>query len=191
MLAQEAWPRHSSGAFSGLQEVLLSIGVSVGIVLAASGSLRAPQEGSAFGALRQQFGESIEYEAAPAPVLRYCPDNTCEAFKGTQRARQADVAEFALLYLWGISDYTYLTGWHNAPTPPAVTEALHRQDANCSHAQDRQRLACALRALAKAAGIRAFVVRYDEGDVVEEEIDLEQGLRRLRKQPENKALEWT
>jgi hypothetical protein len=180
LLGQDDGPRRSTPSFSGLQEVLLSIGVSVGIVLAASASLRAPQEGSALGALRQQFGESIEYEAAPAPVLRYCPDNTCEAFKGTQHARQADVAEFALLYLWGISDYTYLRGWHDAPTPPAVREALHRHDASCSPAQDRQRLACALRALAKTAGIRGFVVRYDEGDVAEEEIDLEQQLGRLR-----------
>jgi hypothetical protein len=154
--------------------------VSVLMVAAVAASMGAD---GALLTLRKEFGQAIEYDDAPAPHMRYCPDNTCEAFRGGAIASGEDVADFALLYLWGVSRYTYLERWRGSPSPPEVQAALERGGRSCAAGTEVERLACTLRRLAKKAEIRITFVRYDEGAVATDQLDLETELRRERPEP--------
>jgi len=131
-------------------------------------------------ALREQFGPAVEYTAAPAPRVRYCPDNTCEAFGGKRGAKATDVADFALLYLWGVSQYAYLEPWQKGQPPVALARALKRHAGACPSQTGRTQLACTLRALGQTARITVSAVRYDEGAEAEVKVNLEEELRRLK-----------
>ena len=154
--------------------------VSVLMVAAVAAAIG---EHDALSALRKDFGEAIEYEDASAPCIRYCPDNTCEAFRGGAVAKREDVADFALLYLWGVSRYAYLERWRGSPSPPEVRAALERGGRSCAAGSEVERLPCTLRRLAKKAEIRITFVRYDEGTVATDHLDLETELRRERREP--------
>ena len=147
------------------------------MVLAAASA--APGDKS-LAALRKQLGPVIEFEAAPAPMVRYCPDNTCEAFGGKRGAKGTDVTDFALLYLWGVSQYAYLESWQKGQPPAELASVLKRRDRSCPPQTGRTQLACTLRALGQAAEIIVSAVRYDEGARAEVKVDLEQELRRLK-----------
>jgi len=144
------------------------------------GTFPPAAESSALAALQAQLGDALSYVAVPAPTLRYCPDNTCESFKGPPHAHQADLADFALLYLWRVSDYDYLKSWREGPTPAAIEGAINRHRPGCAPASEPARIACALRNLSRGARIIVYTVRYDEGHVAEDRVDLEKGLARLK-----------
>jgi len=153
---------------------------SVAVILMALAAWATASGNDALAALRAQFGTAIEFKAAPRPEIRYCPDNTCEMFRAAQRASGGDLADFALLYLWGVSQYAYLESWQRTQAPAAVRGALQRRGRECSSTSEPLRLACTLRALARGAGIQPFFLRYDEGVVAEENADLEEQLGRLK-----------
>ncbi len=93
---------------------------------------------------------------------------------------KADLADFALLYLWRVSDYDYLKSWREGPNPAAIQGALHRHGPGCARASESARIACALRNLSRGAGIIVYSVRYDEGHTVQDRLDLEKALARLK-----------
>ena len=150
------------------------------VVVALVASLSASPRGDSLDALRAQFGTAIESLATSGPEVRYCPDNTCEAFRAARGASGADVADFALLYLWGVSQYTYLEAWHKGVPPAALQTVVQRHGEACAVGTEGKRVGCVLRKLAKVARIRAYAVRYDEGAQVEEQLELERELRRLK-----------
>ena len=118
--------------------------------------------GDSVEALRVRFGKAIETRVRPTLEVRYCPDNTCDAVTGGPGAKKRDVADFALLYIWSVSDYIYLGEWRKGPVPPPVKSALRRQTA-CSGESGQAPLGCALQRLAKSASIQLSSVRFDEG----------------------------
>lgn len=152
----------------------------IAITLLVSGAFTTASGGDALAALQAQFGTDIEYHATRFPEIRYCPDNTCESFRGARGANETDVADFALLYLWGVSQYVDLEPWQRSPVPAAVDATLRRRASQCQSRTPRTQLACTLSALAKSAGITVAFVRYDEGAVAEVKLHLEQELKRLK-----------
>jgi hypothetical protein len=139
-----------------------------------------PPSGNSLAALREQFGPAIEYEAAPAPRVRYCPDNTCQAFDGKRGAKATDVTDFALLYLWGVSRYAYLDSWQKGAPPAALVSVLARHGSSCPSQTGRLQLACTLRALGQAARITVSEVTYDEGAQTDVKVNIEEQLRRMK-----------
>ena len=152
-------------------------------LLISSSSAAPPAEDAGLRALRAALGESIEFTLAPHPTIRYCPDNTCEAFRVTEESRRAHLVAFATLYLWYVSDYAYLAAWRGAPSPPEVQQALSLHAATCSTVRERERVACALGLLASQAGVQVFWVRFDEGHRAEERVDLNAVLARWKSGP--------
>jgi hypothetical protein len=152
-------------------------GVGV-VLLAMSGG--APVQDTSLAALQTGLAESISYVGGQEPTISYCPDNTCELFRGTRGTTRADLADFALLYLWRASDYEYLNSWRRSPEPMAVREALARQREHCASPQRGDMLRCTLHALATHGGVAVFFVRDDEGHRTEERQDLAKTLSRLK-----------
>jgi hypothetical protein len=113
-------------------------------------------------------------------MVRYCPDNTCESFTGAKQSDAGDVADFALLYLWRVSDYTYLSSWRERPMPAALRDVLGRHERACRLGSEGEMTACTLRRLAQTSNLGVSLVRYDEGRANEERVDLEQELGRLK-----------
>ena len=135
------------------------------VLVGVAGSLSAPSGSptESIAALRDQFGPAIMEKATPAPEVWYCPDNTCEMFRGGGGTKSSEVADFALLYLHGVSDYTYLKEWQLRPNPPALDALLARSAGTCKGLSGPGLCSCALRRLVSSRRIQAFFVRYDEG----------------------------
>ncbi len=70
--------------------------------------------------------------------------------------------------------------WREGPTPAAIEGAINRHGPGCAPASEPARIACALRNLSRGARIIVYTVRYDEGHVAEDRVDLEKGLARLK-----------
>jgi len=135
---------------------------------------------SALQVLRSGLGEAIEITQTLHPMIKYCPDNTCDEFRGGPGKQLEDVADFAFLYLWYISDYAYLESWRQQSSQPEVQASLARLASTCSKAEEHERVVCTLRRLARDAEIQVFFIRYDEGQVSEERVDLDSELNRSK-----------
>ena len=142
-------------------------------------------------ALQAQFGGRVTARAKPTPQIRYCPDNTCDVFTGLQTTRAADLADFALMYLWGVSQYIELEEWRRGMEPRAVGDAYGRHRGRCGDRLTPAGLACALRTLAKSGGVAVSFLRHDEGVDHEAPVNLEEELSRLAQEPENNRMQQT
>jgi len=144
--------------------MLLILVLVLAICPAGSGTPEpAPQ---AEEVLRQTLGDTIELAGAPQE-LRYCPDNTCEAFASDSAAARAD---FALLYLYFVSSYECLRPWRERVPAEAITEALDRNRGTCGRGSGREVGLCVLSALAADGGVRVYSLRFDEGAVSRERV---------------------
>jgi hypothetical protein len=153
--------------------------VVVGLLFAMS-AFPVNAEDKALQALLSGLGDAIHITQTPHPAIQYCPENTCDEFRGGHGKQLEDVADFALLYLWYISDYTVLERWRQQSTPTEVQASLARHGSTCSETNEHARVVCALRRLAGDAGIQVFFVRYDEGQVNVERVDLDTELNRFK-----------
>ena len=79
----------------------------------------SPQTGSgsssnaAFDPLEQvtsSFPQSVKLTQSKR-ILEFCPDETCHGFVGSADVSIATMKDFAYLYLYFFSDYTYLPEW--------------------------------------------------------------------------------
>jgi hypothetical protein len=131
------------------------------IALAKPGVCEAPA--SSLDTLRGIFGAQVQYQAVPVPVIRYCPDNTCEAFRATRPGTSAALADFVLLYLFVVSDYSYLGEWQRGKPPQRVEFLLQHYSASCGTATRTSLVKCTLTTLQRSAGVRLVFIRYDEG----------------------------
>jgi hypothetical protein len=156
--------------------------ISIALNMASSHADVAKTVNESLEALRREFGTQIEVRSGAVPRIRYCPDNTCDSFVAVRGASQKDLADFALLYVWGVSQYTDLERWQKGNAPLAVERALARQRARPASVGP-ERLKCAIRTLAKRAAIRVSFVRYDEGAENVVKVDLEEELNRPKRQP--------
>jgi hypothetical protein len=129
--------------------------------------------------LRAALGKTVEYQAKPAPRLRYCPDNTCDVFATLRSEKARELAEFALVYLWRVSGYESLKPWRAGKAPVEVASVLGAYARNCPGA-DSVRTKCVLKRLAKDGRIHVAFGRYDEGQYTEQPVDLSEELERVQ-----------
>ncbi len=119
--------------------------------------------------MRHGLGKAIEYKSAPQPRVRYCPDNTCDQFRGREGSASS-VQDFALVYLWYVSDYVALGEWRKRETPRQVLSVVEKNADGCR--SEGPRIKCALLNLARTGAIRVSFIRYDEGGVAEVPVSL-------------------
>lgn len=129
-----------------------------------------------FITLKRTLGDAFQEPESRLPTLKYCPDNTCDVFRTKKGSRQ-DLADFALLYLFFFSYYTYLGEWRERVGRASVENAARRHRGDCPAVMEAQAVRCVLMRLATGRSISLAWVRYDEGKEVESAIRLDEALR--------------
>jgi hypothetical protein len=97
----------------------MRVSVLMALLITSEAAQAAPQK-SSLDTLRTALGAEIQYQPSPLPVVRYCPDNTCEVFRTSRRDAGGMLCDFALLYLWYLSQYNYLGDWQSSAPPERV-----------------------------------------------------------------------
>jgi hypothetical protein len=117
-------------------------------------------------------------------LLEFCPDNTCDGFVSSNEVPAATLKNFAYLYIYFFSDYTYLGDWRgHVETKNAALRVLAKPEyRNCENDDARQAARCVLLDLSRGGRIKLIFVRYDEGkrNVVPEDIAKELSPRQPR-----------
>ena len=113
-------------------------------------------------------------------IIAYCPDNTCEEFSVNKRVNLEPMAKFALIYLFYVSDYIYLSKDRHSQQGVLVTKILKNNTDGCKSKNKSQLVSCVLLSMVKEYGIRSTFIRYDEEKRNETPIDLSQQLKRLQ-----------
>jgi len=150
------------------------------VPLMASAPTAFSEPSASSAVLKSALGDSIEIPSSSSPLLRYCPDNTCETFRAPRKADSQRLADFALLYLWYVSQYYVLKDWHAGPVPEQVHVVRKQYSGGCRSEGEIAHAKCALLSLASTAAIRVTFVRYDEGAENKVPVDLNDELKRLR-----------
>jgi hypothetical protein len=133
--------------------------------------------------LKKTLGEAINVRLDSTGALaKYCPDNTCEVFRSHNKQAKSPVADFALLYLYYVSDYAVLAEFRKMPEAAQAAERLLSQLGKrvCASASQVETIKCAVRHLGKRHNISLLFVRYDEQVRSEVPKSLEQELSRLK-----------
>lgn len=132
--------------------------------------------------LRAIFKDALSIKSGKAPRVEYCPDNTCEAFSSRSAAATTDVTDFALAYLLFVSGYWTLPEIRSTDEGKTATEAVlvRARDLGCARGHDRDAAKCLLRALEKRSQVRLSFVRYDEKKRIEQSLNLEEELARVK-----------
>lgn len=136
------------------------IDVLLAVLIAAPSQVHS----DSLSVLRNTLGDSIEVRSSPAE-LRYCPDDTCEAFQATDPEVRAD---FALLYLHEVSPYVYLESWRKRVSLSAVHDVIDRYRDQCEAGYSFSVAACVLSHMRERYSIRVFHLRYDESAAARE-----------------------
>lgn len=136
--------------------------------------------------LKKVLGDAIAVHLdSTGASAEYCPDNTCEVFRSDNKQAESSVADFALLYLYYVSDYVALSEFRKSPEATRAADRLLNQLGKraCTKASRVETIKCVVRHLGRHHGISLLFVRYDEQVRSEVPKSLEQELSRL-KQPE-------
>lgn len=127
------------------------------------------------GELEAALGGAATSRQEPHRVIvEYCPDNTCERFVGYGDTSLASLQDFAFVYLFALSDYSYLDQFQEAGSASEVKSVLGRYRDRCPQADSRAAAACIAGSLYRRNRIQVSFVRVDEGFGVEEPIELGQ-----------------
>ena len=109
-------------------------------------------------------------------LLEFCPDNTCDGFISSNHVPLRELKDFAFLYIYFFSGFTYLPDWRkHGDARSAVTHVLSNAEyRNCGRGDDIQSARCVLLHLSRGGRIKLIFVRYDENhrSVVPESIPL-------------------
>jgi len=123
--------------------------------------------------LTKGFPKSVELKNH-GRLLEFCPDNTCDAFVTSAAVTVATLKDFAYLYVYYFSDFTYLDEWRNTDEARKTAEEILGQSAyrTCKNENSREAARCILKDLSRNGRIRLIFVRYDEGErnVVREDL---------------------
>ena len=140
-----------------------------GLILVTVTSLMAQDAGGKrtdpLQQLTKGFPKSVELKNN-GRLLEFCPDNTCDGFVTSGNVTAATLKDFAYLYIYFFSDFTYLEEWRNADEAKKTAESvLSKPDyRNCRNESSREAARCVLRDLSRNGRIRLIFVRYDEGE---------------------------
>ncbi len=98
-------------------------------------------------------------------LLEFCPDETCDGFVSSGNVSVATLKDFAYLYVYYFSDYTFLGGWRDKEASKKTAERVLSKPEylDCKNPNGREAARCVLRNLSRERRIRLIWVRYDEG----------------------------
>lgn len=136
--------------------------------------------------LRQALGDAVNVqEDMTGATVEYCPDNTCEIFRGQGEKKKLPVSDFAYLYLYYVSDYVSLSDVRKSHEARHGAEQLLKQigKGTCDQGSQIDTIKCVLRQLAKRHSISLVFARYDEKVRNEVPKALERELSRLKQSP--------
>ncbi len=102
--------------------------------------------------------------------VSYCPDQTCDVIRAPGTTSSKTMSDFALIYLYYVSDYAYLKDFV-LRARPHVLKALERNNGNCRRSSEFARAACVLSTVARKNGMKFRLQRYDEGRMNETELE--------------------
>jgi hypothetical protein len=99
-------------------------------------------------------------------LLEFCPDGTCDGFVTTGNMPVPTLKDFAYLYVYFFSDYTYLDEWRSSEEAKKTADQIlaKPQYRNCKNENSRDAARCVLRDLSKGGRVKLIFVRYDEGE---------------------------
>jgi hypothetical protein len=99
-------------------------------------------------------------------LLEFCPDGTCDGFVTPGNVSVPTLKNFAYLYVYFFSDYTFLGEWRSKEEAKNTAELILSKPEyrNCKNENSREAARCVLRDLSKAGRIKLIFVRYDEGE---------------------------
>jgi|SRR5579863_2997703 len=110
-------------------------------------------------------------------LLEFCPDGTCDAFAASGPVSVATLKDFAYLYVYFFSDYTFLDDWRGKAASKSTAERVLSKPAyqKCERDDSREAARCVLLDLSREGRIKLLFIRYDEGqrNVVHEDITKE------------------
>jgi hypothetical protein len=115
--------------------------------------------------LTTTFPDTIEIKNN-AHLLEFCPDGTCDGFVVSGNISVVTLRDFAFLYEYFFSDYTYLGEWRaRSDSRNAAGRVLSKEEyQGCKHDMDQETARCVLSNLSRNGRIRLIFVRYDEGE---------------------------
>lgn len=98
-------------------------------------------------------------------LIEFCPDNTCDGFLSSNQVPAAALKDFAYLYEYFFSKYSYLKPWRRRPGAKGAATHVLREPrySRCKAAIGREKARCILRFLSANGAIKLLFVRYDEG----------------------------
>ena len=115
--------------------------------------------------LSRTFPETVEIKNK-GRLLEFCPDGTCDGFVTSGNVSVATLKDFAYLYVYFFSDYTFLGEWRSKEEAKnAADRVLSKSEyRNCKNENSREAARCVLRDLSRGGRIKLIFVRYDEGE---------------------------
>jgi len=118
---------------------------------------------NALNCLTSAFPKSVTIKKN-GHLLEFCPDNTCDGFVSSSDVPVAELRDFAYLYIYYFSDFTYLSGWRNSKEARNAAERVLSKSeyGDCKGKSARQTARCALLGLTRKGRIKLIFVRYDE-----------------------------
>jgi hypothetical protein len=110
-------------------------------------------------------------------LLEFCPDNTCDGFVSSRDVSVATLKDFAYLYIYFFSDFSYLSEWRtHSVAKDAATRVLYKAAyRECKSGSDREAARGVLLSLSRGGKIKRIFVRYGENrrNVAPEDISKE------------------
>jgi hypothetical protein len=99
-------------------------------------------------------------------LLEFCPDGTCDGFVTSGSMSVPTLKDFAYLYVYFFSDYTFLGEWRSKEEAKNTAEQIlaKPQYSKCKNENSREAARCVLRDLSTGGRVKLIFVRYDEGE---------------------------
>ncbi len=99
-------------------------------------------------------------------LLEFCPDGTCDGFVASGSVSLPTLKDFAYLYVYFFSDYTFLDEWRGKEESRDTAKGVlsKPQYSSCKNEDSREAARCVLRDLSKGEKVKLIFVRYDEGE---------------------------
>jgi len=131
-------------------------------------STATPQDLGSMVMLQRYLGSAISLTTSSAGLtIEYCPDNTCDVFRGAPGTSVENLSDFVFVFLYYESGYVYLNesrAEHPAfreAAKDAVSSIVKRTRYWCKASKPTPK--CILRGMAKEYRVSVSASRYDEG----------------------------
>ncbi len=132
------------------------------IVARASGPDEKPTD--PLQQLTNTFPDTVELKNK-GRLLEFCPDGTCDGFVASNNVPVSTLRDFAYLYEYFFSDYTFLGEWRDKQASKKTAERVLAKPEyhKCKNDDGREAARCVLSDLSRNGRIQLIFIRYDEG----------------------------